>query len=219
MQTWWEGLGLTLQVLYCIAVPSTLILLLQMVLTMFGGHGDGGVDFSDTSGIDMADGVDFGDADFGGDADLDADAVMDGGNPADFNNLRLLTLQTVVTFLAVFGWVSIICLNAGMPKFGGILVGAVCGFLMMLLMAKMVQMSKKLVENGVLNLKGAIGETATVYVMIPPKENGTGKITMQLQGRFCELDAVNAGDSAIPAGTQVLVTDIIGDSLVVERQS
>ncbi len=217
MQTWWEGLGLTLQVLYCIAVPSTLILLLQMVLTTFGGHGDGGVDISDTSGIDMADGVDLGDADLGGDTDLDADAVTDGGDPADISAFRLLTLQTVVTFLAVFGWVSIICLNAGMPTAGGVLVGAVCGFLMMLLVAKMVQLSKKLVENGILDLRGAIGETATVYVMIPPKETGTGKITMQLQGRFCELDAVNAGDSAIPAGTQVLVTDIIGDSLVVER--
>lgn len=217
MQTWWEGLGLTLQVLYCIAVPSTLILLLQMVLTTFGGHGDGGVDISDTSGIDMADGVDLGDADLGGDTDLDADAVTDGGDPADISAFRLLTLQTVVTFLAVFGWVSIICLNAGMPTVGGVLVGAVCGFLMMLLVAKMVQLSKKLVENGIMDLRGAIGETATVYVMIPPKENGTGKITMQLQGRFCELDAVNAGNSAIPAGTQVLVTDIIGDSLVVER--
>ena len=68
-----------------------------------------------------------------------------------------------------------------------------------------------------LNLKNAIGENATVYVPIPPKNQGTGKVTMQLQGRFCELEAVNAGEEMLKTGSQVLVSDVVGDTLVVEE--
>lgn len=215
MQAWWETLTPVLRVLYCVAVPASLILLLQLLLTMVGGHGDSGVDVSDTSGLDL-------DTDF--DADLDGDGIpdgfdtdiTDGGNPADFGNLRFLTLQTIVTFLAVFGWVSIISISSGLPAALGLGIGAVCGILMMLVVAKIVQMSRKLAENGAINLKRAIGETASVYVTVPPKNGGTGKITMQLQGRFCEFDAVNSGDTELTTGSQVLVTDVLGDTLVVE---
>ncbi|MBR3630455.1 MAG: NfeD family protein [Oscillospiraceae bacterium] len=216
MQEWWENLSDVLRVLYCIAVPSTLILVLQLLLTMIGGHGDAGVEISDTSGI--------GDADFDADLDgngvpdvLETSGVSDGGNPADFGSLRLLTLQTVVTFLAVFGWVSIICISSGMPVPAGGGIGLVCGLAMMFLVAKLVQASRKLAENGILNLRNAIGETATVYLTVPAKNGGSGKVTMRLQGRFGEFDAISDSDKPITNGTQVLVTDVRGDELVVEE--
>lgn len=224
MEAWWEGLGTVLQVLYCIAIPSTLILVLQMLLSMIGGHGDSGMDVSDTSGLDTPGELDT-DVMFDGDVAGDVcdtcggvhdGAMHDGGNPADFGTLKFLTLQTIVTFLTVFGWVSIVCVSGGMQPVLGILIGAVCGFIMMFVVAKLIQMSGRLAEDGTLNLRNAIGETATVYVTIPPKGDGEGKVTMQLQGRFCEMDAVNAGDTPLASGKQVLVTDIIGDTLVVE---
>lgn len=218
METWWENLGPVLQVLYCIAIPSTLVLVLQMILSMIGGESDGGIDVSDTSGLDMPGELDA-DVMFDGDVtgDLpDGGPMHDGGNPADFGTLKFLTLQTIVTFLTVFGWVSIACVSGGMSPVLGIVLGMVCGLVMMFIVAKLVQMSAKLAEDGTLNLKNAIGETATVYLTIPAKGGGEGKVTMQLQGRFCEIDAVNAGEKPLETGTQVLVTDVLGDSLVVE---
>ncbi|NLJ16925.1 MAG: NfeD-like protein, partial [Clostridiales bacterium] len=43
MSEWWEGLNLLQQVLYCIAIPSTLIMLIQTVLILIGigSHGAG----------------------------------------------------------------------------------------------------------------------------------------------------------------------------------
>lgn len=220
MQAWWESLTEVLRVLYCIAVPSSLILLLQLILATIGGHSDGGLEFSDTSGIDGIDSIDGIDLDLDGDGIPDIsvqDLPADGGNPADFGTFRLLTLQTIVTFLAVFSWVSIICISSGMPVLGGIWLGIICGAVMMATVAKLVQVSSKLAENGILNLKNAIGETATVYVPIPPKNTGNGKITMQLQGRFCELEATTDSEKMIETGKQVLVTDVLGDVLVVEE--
>lgn len=228
MQAWWEGIGLIQQVLYCIAIPSTLVLILQMILSMMGGANDGGVDVSDTSGLDMSGEMDVDaafDADLGGEAcDVcgevhDGGEMHDGGNPADFGNLKFLTLQTIVTFTTVFGWVGIVCVSAGLAVPVSMLIAVACGLAMMFVVAKLVQVSAKLAEDGTINLKNAVGETATVYLTVPPKGEGEGKVTMQLQGRFCEFEAVNAGAAALATGTQVLVTDVLGDTLVVESST
>ena len=228
MQAWWEGIGLIQQVLYCIAIPSTLVLILQMILSMMGGANDGGVDVSDTSGLDMPGEMDVDaafDADLGGEAcDVcgevhDGGEMHDGGNPADFGNLKFLTLQTIVTFTTVFGWVGIVCVSAGLAVPVSMLIAVACGLAMMFVVAKLVQVSAKLAEDGTINLKNAVGETATVYLTVPPKGEGEGKVTMQLQGRFCEFEAVNAGAAALATGTQVLVTDVLGDTLVVESST
>lgn len=222
MQAWWDSLGLVLQILYCIAIPSSLILILQMVLTMMGGESDGGVDVSDTSGLDLSGDMDVDaafDADLSGADGVDGDVMHDGGNPADFGALKFLTLQTIVTFTTVFGWVSIACISAKLPVPIGLLIALVCGLVMMFVVAKIVQASAKLAEDGTLNLKNALGQTATVYVAIPANSEGEGKVTMQLQGRFCEVDAITEEAEELASGTQVLVVDVRGDTLVVERNT
>ncbi|MDY2607182.1 MAG: hypothetical protein SOV90_04530 [Lachnospiraceae bacterium] len=52
MAVWWESLMTIEKVLYCIAVPSTIIFVMQALFIIFGSHGHG-MDTSDTSGIDF----------------------------------------------------------------------------------------------------------------------------------------------------------------------
>ena len=104
-----------------------------------------------------------------------------------------------------------------MPTLVGGGIGLACGLVMMFVVAKLVQVSRKLAENGVLNLRNAIGETATVYLTVPEKDGGSGKITMRLQGRFGEFDAISDSPTPIENGAQVLVIDVRGDELVVEK--
>lgn len=222
MQEWWESMDLVLRILYCIAIPSTLILVLQMILSAAGGGSDGGADVSDTSGLDLdldvdtGGGLDLGDT---GGLDLGADGVHDGGDLSDFGTLKLLSLQTIVTFLTVFSWVSIVCLSSRMSGTPAMLIGAAAGLVMMFVVAKMVQMSVKLAENGTLNLRYAIGETGTVYLTVPPAGEGEGKVNLKVQGRFGEFSAVSTGREPLPTGSQVLVTDVVGGVLVVEKLS
>lgn len=61
LSTWWGGLDIFSQILHCISIPSTLILIIQTIL-IIAGFGDSGPDtnLSDTSGLDLPDGgVDF----------------------------------------------------------------------------------------------------------------------------------------------------------------
>lgn len=227
MSEWWDSLSTLLKILYCVAAPSTLILLIQTIMSMFGFHdGGGGTDFSDTSGIDYTgsdmSGIDG--ADLSGAHDIISHditghhEIIDGGNPADFSSMRMFTLQTIVAFLTVFSWTSIVAVQSGMPPVLGILLGLVLGFLTMLMVAKIIQLSSKLAENGTLNMKNCIGETATVYVPVPPKGEGEGKITVTVQGQFRELSAVSNESELLKTGAQVRITDLRGDAVVIEKE-
>ena len=232
MSEWWEALSTLLKVLYCIAIPSTLVLLLQTIFSIAGFGHDADINISDTSGLDMGDMGDIS-PDVGADVDFDTDVDIDSGTDncpegdsdmnthvhSDFAPLRLFTVQGIVAFLAVSGWVSIAAVSGGMPAVGGIPLGAVAGFFAMYGIAKLVQISKKLTENGTIDFRNAIGETATVYIPVPPEGQGEGKVTLTLQGRFMECNAVSAGKETLKTGTPVRVTDLNGETLVVEKTS
>ncbi|MDE6594958.1 MAG: hypothetical protein K2K44_02980 [Oscillospiraceae bacterium] len=234
MTEWWESLSMLVRVLYCIAVPSTLILLLQTIFSIAGIGDDADINLSDTGGIDMGTDIDVDvnidvdtDVDFGVDTDIDTDIDGDICPDGDvdsvthvhgnFASLRLFTLQGIVAFLAVFGWVSIAGVSMGMPSVGAIVLGFVAGFFAMYGVAKLVQISSKLSENGTIDFRNAIGETAAVYIPIPPNGEGEGKVTLTLQGRFMECNAVSNEKELLKTGTVVRVTDLNGKTLVVER--
>ena len=58
MTEWWESLSTLVRVLYCIAVQSTLILLLQTIFSIAGIGDDADINLSDTGGIDMGTDID-----------------------------------------------------------------------------------------------------------------------------------------------------------------
>lgn len=207
MTAWWEGLSAMLKVLYCIAIPSTLLLIIQTILTLTGfGEGGAGANPSDTSGLDLE--VDS--------VDTEMDLELDGAD-ADIGTLRLFTFQGIVAFSTTFAWVAICLVKGGMQSAPALLLGGLCGAAIMYVVAKLLQISAKLAENGTFDIKSAIGESAQVYVMIPGGGESGGKITLTLSARFVELNAITEGTESILAGSVVRVTDVVGDTVVVER--
>ena len=59
MLDWWNGMTLLEQILACIAVPSTLLLVIQLIMTIVGLGDDSDGDVPD----DLEDDVSFDDAD------------------------------------------------------------------------------------------------------------------------------------------------------------
>ena len=112
---WWNALSLSAQIFYCIAIPATLVLVIQTVL-MFFGFDDGDAD------VDL-------DADFDTDTDLDFEAdaqadIYDGiygdeiadaaelADAAGFDSLRIFTVRGIISFLVMFGWVGVVMTEA-----------------------------------------------------------------------------------------------------------
>lgn len=219
LSTWWGGLDIFSQILHCISIPSTLILIIQTIL-IIAGFGDSGPDtnLSDTSGLDLPDG----DVDFDGGTDLsgiDGDVSgHDVGNPADAGAMHLFTFQGIITFLCVFAWSAILTYMGTNSILLSLLVGFVLGAGAMFGVAKIIQASAKLAQNGNINAKNYLGELGTVYLVIPAAEKGRGKVNISLGERYVEFDAITEDADDIPSGTSVRVVDVRSESLlVVER--
>lgn len=223
MQAFWESLSLLQKILYCIAIPSTLVLILQTILLFLGmGDGGDGVNVSDTSGLDLA-GADFdptGAPDMGpADFDLpDGDFAGDGSNPADFGTLRLFTLQGIIAFLCVFGWSGIALVKTALPIFLSLLFSFLFGLLFMFLVAFLIRAMSKLSDDGSISVQSTLGCSGTVYLTIPPKGKGHGKINITIGGQFCEYDAITDSPVPVPTGAQIRVIDVRGDMVVVETE-
>ena len=139
MIAWWQSLTASEHVLLYIAVPATLILLIQTVLLFVGGLFDGGAGDGDVDA-----GTDF-DSDFDTDfdGDFDADASLDGDIPdagTDLDThlddaahqghaiagLHLFSIRGIVAFFTLFGWSGLCFLQIGFPTPRAVLL-SFCG--------------------------------------------------------------------------------------------
>ncbi len=197
MLEWWYALSTIEQFFYCIAIPATIILLIQTILLLFGlGHG-GDSDVDHDVGMDN-------DFDHDMDHDFDHDVGHDSG-AEHVEGLRLLTVRGIIAFLAMSGWMGVALLDMGVNTVVAVCVSILAGFAAMMLVALFMRLAMKMQQSGNLDLKNAVGQTGEVYVPIPAE--GKGKVTLVVQERFMELDAMCPGQ-ALRTGQQVRVTDI-----------
>ena len=212
-QNWWQGIGFVGQVMACAAIPTTIVLLLQTILMLlgvgFGGESDG----FDGDGSE----VDF-DGDFDGDFGTDSDIIGDHGihegasdgvsdRGSDSESVRIITVRGVIAFFAIGGWAGLAALTAGVPTIWSVQIALIAGAAALLLASIVLRIALKMQSSGNINLRNAISCTADVYITIPPSRSGTGKVTMLLQERFVELDAVTDSESALRTNTKV---DVVG---------
>lgn len=228
---WWSSLDSMGQVLFCVALPSTVILLIQTIMIIFGfGHDGTGVNPSDTSGFDGSTDVDISlDTDASG-ADIDASGGTefetdvtdvnygDGSTPSDIGTMNFFTVQGVITFFCVFGWAGLVTYTLSRIAVLAVIVGLVLGLAAMFGVAKILQLSKRLAQNGTLNVRNLLGASGTVYLVIPADGEGKGKVNVTSGERLVEFDAITENSESLPDGTPVRVVDIrSGNVLVVEK--
>lgn len=218
LSTWWNELSGFAQVLYCVSIPSTLILIIQAVLIIMGfGNGGPDVNISDTSGFELGD-CDCGMCDPTDVADM---THADGGdiiNPADAGAMHLFTFQGIITFLCVFSWVGIATYTLSKNIAISLIVGFIFGAAGMFGVAKLIQAMGKLAQNGNIVAKNFLGETGTVYLVIPANGKGHGKVNIAVGERYTEFEAITEDNEAIPNGATVRVVDVRAENvLVVEK--
>ena len=218
---WWEGLTLLQQCFAVVAIPATVILLLQTVLLLFGlgGHyaDHGEVDTDHDFDHDMDHDLDHDtDHDFDHDADHDFDHdAHDGAHHAA--GIRLFTLRGIVALFAVGGWLGVAMCDLGLsPALAG-LIAAAGGFAALVIAALVIKYALRLQENGNIAAKNAVAHTATVYIPIPAARSGCGKVTMNLQERFVEMEALTDCDRTLKTGETVQVVGVTDEDKLVVR--
>lgn len=213
MISWWDSLSVAAQVFALIAIPSTLVLVIQTVLMLIGI----GIENADADGIEL-DNM-FADHDTDVDGVFDHDTPDGDIDPSGLDSLRLFTLRGIIAFLVVFGWVGYVMETANVVLPLTLIVSTVCGFAMMTLLALLIRTIMRLRNDGNIDNRNAVGVSAKVYLTIPAKRNGEGKINVMIQGSFVEREAVTDEPEDIPTGCEVVVTGVSGQTtLVVMRK-
>ena len=203
MGVWWNGLTTVQQIFAGAAIPATVILILQTILMLFGlGQNE---DF-DTG------------ADAHGDVNVDTDGDAPSGYPQDVLGLRIFTIRGIIAFFSIGGWCGIFFVDIGASEVLAVLGAVLAGSIAALLIALFMKMAYKLQEEGNIQIKNAVGKDASVYLTIPASMERTGKVTLELQGRHVELEALTKSENPIRTGKQVKVTEIINNNtLLVEE--
>ena len=195
MFAWWDSLSGLGQIFACIGIPATLILVVQTVLLFFGiGDGEGA------------------------DVDVDSDGFDISEAASGDDGLTLFTVRGIVAMFCVGGWSGIVFLDLGLSNTLAIFLSVICGVLALVGIAYLMKAVMKLQSSGNIQLGLALGKIGEVYIPIPAKGKGRGKINITVQDRFMEIDAISAGDEEFKTGDTVRVVSIDESGLVaVER--
>lgn len=190
MITWWTSLSTAMQVLWAITLSASLIFVIQTVMT-FLGLGDHDADFD----LDTSDGS------------FDADPSM-----------NLLTFRNLVNFCMGFGWTAVLMHEKIQSNALLIIVSVIVGILLVTVVMWIFKWLSGMQQTGNIDVhKSAVGCEGKVYLTIPGKRKGEGKVQITINNAVREYDAVTDGET-IPTGKAIKVTEVINDyTLLVEE--
>lgn len=205
---WWNNLSFASQAFACVAIPASLVLIIQTLMLFFGFGEDGADDVPD----DIPDDAPDVDGIFGEELPTEA---PDGAGQI---GLRVFTVRGIIAFLVVFGWLGLILDGAGAALYVTLPVSFAAGALMMVLLAFLFRAVMGLRNDGNADNRNAIGASGKVHLTIPPARTGEGKVHVMLQGAYVERNAVTDDTSPIPTGCEVVIVGISGQTNLVVRR-
>jgi len=198
----------------CAAAGGT-IMVLQLLLSLIGLGGDHDIDVHDGHVDFGGHSIDMGDHDFG-DYHLAGDHA-DHGSSAFFGVLSFRSLVAAVTFFGLGGTAA---LASDLPVSLSVAIGCGCGAGAMVLVGWLMRLLHTLGEEGNVQIERAVGQTATVYLSVPGKRKGAGKVTVKLQNRTMEYQAITSNAKELPTGAHVVVVGVASpDTLEVAEAS
>jgi len=180
--------------LICAVIGGTLWVC-QFILSLLGGdhHDFGGADHADVQG-----GADHDSGEHGS-----AGAWLIG----------LLTFRTITAGVTFFGLGGLAAVYSGYSTWNVLSIAMISGLAALLVVASVLRMLHRLDTEGNVRIEGAVGHVASVYLGIPANKAGRGKVTLKLQNRLVEYEAISAG-AELPTGSQVVIAAIVGPDIV-----
>lgn len=188
---WWEGLGTIAKIYWMIAFPSTLLFLIQLVMTFIAGDMDH-------------------------DMDQDIDTQIDGDHGIGF---QFITFKNLIAFFTLFAWSGLAAIEGGFGLSIIIIISTISGLAMMIIMAALFYYISRFTQSGTLDMENAVGETGDVYLTIPAKKSGMGKVQITVQGHLHTLNAMTEDLEDIKTGAIVEVDEIISDSILLVHRA
>lgn len=181
---WWDALSSAHQVFWFIAIVFSVLFFIQLVLLVIG------LDSESPDGLDHA--------------------VDTSGTGHEFS---ALSVRSIIAFFTFFGWTGVLTMGNHLSVWWSVMLSCLAGLAAMFVVAWLMYKFAQLEQSGTLNLYHALDQTGEVYIPIPAHRSGRGRITLQIDGRAREMDAMTEGDQ-LRTGDPVRVIDIEQDNVL-----
>jgi hypothetical protein len=221
MEAFFLGLSILEKIFFILASIGSLLLIIQIILMIIGMGGDGidGIDGADSPDIphDIPHDVPH---DIPGELshDVPHEVNVDHGNDlASGTSFSLFTVRGIIGFFAVGSWVGLAVSQSGVHPILALLAALASGFLAMYIVAYLYSLMLKFQADGTLRVNESIGQIGKVYLTVPPKGQGTGKINILIQERYVELEAITESAEAIKTEEMIRVVGCYENTVIVER--
>jgi len=150
-----------------------------------------------------------------GTPDIDIDGIND--EPiTGIAGLKVLTLRGVLVFLAIGSWTAFLLMN-GLPNWAALLIGVAAGIIAAFLQALAFRATLKLESVGNIDYSNALGKSGTVYMRIPKARTGKGKVSIIVQDRLVEVDAVTEEKEDLLPQASIEVVGLLDSATVIVK--
>lgn len=142
----------------------------------------------------------------------DFDVDVESGTDASFT---LFSLLSVTAFIMGTGWMGLACrFDWDLSRPLSVVIAVGFGVVMMFTASGLMFMTRKLNRTITYDPATAVGKSARVYMKIPAKGKGLGKVQVSVSGRLKTMDAVSAGPM-LDAFTDVTVVEVRDDDILI----
>jgi len=180
-----ENLDPLLRSFWYVALPTSVVFAIQTILTFIGSGTSDSID-----------------------VDFESDSV---GDHAPF---QLFSLRNLINFLLGFSWTGISFYTTIDNKAVLIALSILVGLLFVYLFFLIIRQVQKLAEDNSFQFINTVGKTAEVYLTIPEKKSGKGKVIVSVKGAVHELDAMTELNT-ISSGSVVKVVRIENNNILI----
>lgn len=174
------------------AVFGAVIMIAQLGMTLFG--------------LD-ADASDIGE--IGDDLDMGDDYVD--GHVDSTGFFGILSFRSLMAALAFFGLVGRATTAAELALWIVLISSIGAGLFALVIVGYLMKLLYSLKSDGTVRIENCVGKPGKVYLSIPGRGQGEGKVTIKVQDREMEYSAVTDADD-IPTGALIVVVGITSDN-------
>ena len=181
MNNWWIALAGDEKIFYGIAFVSSVVMGIQLILTLIGGA------FDSPDGEFEVEGTD-----------------------GDLGVLSVRTISSFFVGFG-WGGITAMNLWKDHPSKMTIatLAGGACGLIFLWTVWKTMKTLHGLKDDGTVYLENAVGQVGTVYVPIHPGRKSGGQIQVKVQGRERTIYAISDSETEINSTAKVKVLELI----------
>jgi hypothetical protein len=172
------------KIFWAVAVFSTVIFIIQTIMTFVG--------------MDATDG---------------ADADFDGSDLTGDEPFQLFTFRNLVNFLLGFGWTGIAFGGIIQNRVWLMLLAAFVGVVFISIFFFMMKMLMRLAEDNSFKIGDTLNLTGEIYLPVPAGKAGHGKVSVSVRGSMHEINCITEGDH-INTGTIVRIVKIESQNLL-----